>query len=419
MPDKTLFVGNVLPPSGHSVEGDPTFDFNTKESKNMDLRGVPIRIEHEPGLAVGHVTKSWVENNGKKWIIGELDNDTLESNYANHAITPDSRGHTLYKGLSLQHVHTQFSDGNTSKRPVEISICTEPRRPDCYIRSVSKRKKNDYIAHKASIISKPMTDTIQPPQTSQPETTSSTVINETSSVQPMVSSDDNTTSAVTTDTTAPSAPMDRDQLMQLVMEQEGENQKYKKQLEDMEGKFTQMQEKWNTREANEQLAVSSKAEALSKALVESWERSLPKDVMTNENKKAIYALASKFPQESVKMMEIAHKASAKHKQTEAELARERAGVERKLLEQQVAGVLNKRVRPVETTQHKASFKKQRVDEVNNSNAYNPFTYSQSALSSSARNIQHRKPQLFAALKNFGSGNAHSHMDAVYKMRQNL
>ena len=32
MPNKTLFVGNVLPPSGHKIEGDPTFDFNTKES---------------------------------------------------------------------------------------------------------------------------------------------------------------------------------------------------------------------------------------------------------------------------------------------------------------------------------------------------------------------------------------------------
>merc|ERR1711998_22717 len=143
-------------------------------------------------------------------------------------------------------------------------------------------------------------------------------------------------------------PMDRDQLMQLVMEQEGENQKYKKQLEDMASKYEEMQKKWDAREANEKLAVSSKAEALSKALVESWERSLPKDVMTAENKQAIYALATKFPQESVKMMEIAHKASAKHRRTEEDLERERAGVERKLLEQQVAGVLNKRSRPVET-----------------------------------------------------------------------
>ena len=131
-----------------------------------------------------------------------------------------------------------------------------------------------------------------------------------------------------------------------------------------------MQKKWDAREANEKLAVSSKAEALSKALVESWERSLPKDVMTDENKQAIYALASKFPQESVKMMEIAHKASAKHRRTEEDLERERAGVERKLLEQQVAGVLNKRSRPVETIQHKASVKKQKVVEQVQQSKYN-------------------------------------------------
>ena len=143
------------------------------------------------------------------------------------------------------------------------------------------------------------------------------------------------------------------------MEQEGENQKYKKQLEDMASKYEEMQKKWDAREANEKLAVTVNR-SISKALVESWERSLPKDVMTDENKQAIYALATKFPQESVKMMEIAHKASAKHRRTEEDLERERAGVERKLLEQQVAGVLNKRSRPVETIQHKASVKKQKV-----------------------------------------------------------
>ena len=417
MPNKTLFVGNVLPPTGHKIEGDPTFDFNAKESTSMDLQGVPIRIEHEPGLAVGHVKKSWVESIGQKWIMGELDNNTLESNYANHAITPDSRGHTLYKGLSLQHVHTQYSDGNTSKRPVEISICTEPRRPDCYIRCVSKRKKNDYIAHKASLLSKPMSDTIQSQQTTQQESTNSVSVTETPAVQQNVTAPA-TTENSTVETPA-SNPMDRDQLMQLVMEQEGENQKYKKQLEDMASKYEEMQKKWDAREANEKLAVSSKAEALSKALVESWERSLPKDVMTAENKQAIYALATKFPQESVKMMEIAHKASAKHRRTEEDLERERAGVERKLLEQQVAGVLNKRSRPVETIQHKASVKKQKIVEQVQQNAYNPFAFSQGTLSQSAKNIQQQKPQLFAALKNFGSGNAHSHMDAVFKMRNNL
>ena len=141
----TKFIGNVLPPTGHRPEGDHTFDFTTNEAKDMDLTGVPIQIEHADSLPIGKVTKQWTTENGEKWIMGEIDtNKGLASHYANHAIQPDSRGHTLYKGLSLQHVHQQWTDGTTFKRPVEVSICTEPRRPDCYIRAVSETKKRVY-----------------------------------------------------------------------------------------------------------------------------------------------------------------------------------------------------------------------------------------------------------------------------------
>ena len=47
----------------------------------------------------------------KKWILGQINGDTLESRYASHGIKPSSNGHTLYGGLSLQHVHTTFEDG--------------------------------------------------------------------------------------------------------------------------------------------------------------------------------------------------------------------------------------------------------------------------------------------------------------------
>ena len=42
-----LFVGNVLPPTGVDTENDPTFDFSSEESKNLQLKDIPIRIEHE------------------------------------------------------------------------------------------------------------------------------------------------------------------------------------------------------------------------------------------------------------------------------------------------------------------------------------------------------------------------------------
>ena len=144
-------MGNVLPASDHpNKEGDDTFDFNLDESKNISLKDIPIRIEHEEGLAVGQVARDWTDNDGKKWILGRGNDDMLESRYAVYAIKPSSTGHTLYKGLSLQHVHTSFSDGSTSKRAIEVSLCTEPRRPGCEVTCVDQSKKMEYIKHLAS-----------------------------------------------------------------------------------------------------------------------------------------------------------------------------------------------------------------------------------------------------------------------------
>tara|TARA_A100001015_G_scaffold315824_1_gene428580 strand:+ start:4340 stop:5617 length:1278 start_codon:yes stop_codon:yes gene_type:complete len=425
MPNKTLFVGNVLPPTGENIEGDPTFDFNTKESSEMDLKGVPIRIEHEPGLAVGHVKKSWVESNGQKWIMGELDNNTLESSYANHAIVPDSKGNTLYKGLSLQHVHTQYSNGNSSKKPVEISICTEPRRPDCFIRAVSKRKKNDYIAHKASILSKPMSDTNQTQQNIQSEITTPQTSNVAPPVVQQQQSIDNqqSSSNAPVETSSSAPPMDRDKLMSLVMEQEKELQEKLAAHTALQAKYEKMESEIKKERDAERTRTVGKAEALSKALVESWERSLPNDVMTDENKQAIYALATKFPQESVKMMEIAHKASAKHRRTEEDLERERANTERKILEQQVAGVIQKRSRPLMEPTHAsithAASKRRRMDvPVVAQQVFNPFATS-TTISKSASSIKESSPHLFNALSNFNSGNAKSHMDNLFNYRNGL
>ena len=102
--------------------------------------------------------------------------------------------------------------------------------------------------------------------------------------------------------------------MKLVIDQENELGSTKTALEKAHAELEKMQAAWKEREDNEKLQTKSKAEALSKALVDSWSASLPADMMTDENKQAIFALAQNFPEQSVKMMEIAHKASKKYKQ---------------------------------------------------------------------------------------------------------
>lgn len=386
------FVGNVLPSSSAPGEDDPTFDFTNDESRQMNLRDVPIRIEHEEGLAVGSVKRDWTDSDGKKWILGKVNSNTLESRYASHAIQPSSSGHTLYKGLSLQHVHTSFSNGSTAKRPVEVSLCVEPRRPGCDITCVDRSKKKEYITHLAS--RQNMSESIVD---STPETSTETVTEQ----------EPETTSSVTEGNVD-----NREELMKLVIDQETELSGTKTALEKAHAELQKLQSAWTERENNEKIQTKSKAEALSKALVDSWTASLPADMMTDENKKAIYALAQNFPQESVKMMEIAHKASKKYKQDIDSLAAQQQAKQKRQLESRVHDIVTKKRRIAEpdtrSVVHAASVKK-----------VNPFSFDASKTSSSAMSgVRDRNPELFKALSGFSSGNLRDRMGQIANINGN-
>lgn len=387
----TFFVGNVLPPTTDPGEDDPTFDFTTSESKNMSLKNVPIRLEHEEGLSVGSVQRDWTDGDGKKWILGKVDSNTLESRFAGHAIKPSSSGHTLYKGLSLQHVHTSFRNGTTSKRAVEVSLCVEPRRAGCGVTCVDESKKKEYITHLAS------KQNMSAEPISQPENTSEVPQNETPNTE--------------------SAPMEthqetnQEELMKLVINQENELSGTKTALEQAQAELMKLQSAWTEREDNEKLQTKSKAEALSKALVDSWSASLPADMMTAENKQAIFALAQNFPEQSVKMMEIAHKASKKYKQDIDSLALQQQSKQKRQLESRVMDIVTKKRRiaaPTTTSVvHAASTKK-----------VNPFQFNTSNTSSSMGNIRSKNPDLFKALSGFSSGNLRDRMGQIANINGN-
>ena len=209
---------------------------------------------------------------------------------------------------------------------------------------------------------------------------------------------------------AEAAPKTEEDLMRLVVDQESELTNTKTALEKAQEELKKLQEQWAEKERNEQLATKSKAEALSKALVESWEASLPKDVMTDENKKAIFALAQKFPEESVKMMEIAHKASKKHASDIESMRSTAKQQERSRLEQQVSDIVSKkrRVEPQTTSVvHAASTKA----------AANPYQFNAENTSNAMDSVRTRNPQLFEALRGMSSGNLRDRMAEISKIMQ--
>jgi len=410
------FIGNVLPATGWKPEGDSTFDFSSDESRRLDLEGVPLRIEHLGSLPIGKVTKSWDGTNGSKWIMGEIERDKgLSSLYANHAVKPDSNGNTLYSGLSLQHVHQSWADGTTNKRPVEISICAEPRRPDCYIRAVSQTGKNEYIEHKASVNSN-MSTTESAPQVTQ-ETNESTSVQDAvgSTSAPVDASPVSEVKSTPEEQAARNVANSQEELMKMFLAQDGKNNELANQLAEMKKAKEALEAKWKEREDNEKIQTASKAEALSKALVEQWSSQLGADNMTEENKKAIFALAHNHPETAMPFMEIAHKASVKYAGTRSALIESEANTKKRVLEQQVVDTIMKRRRtePAVETAHVASTKG--VDHAPVSNAYNPFART-AVVQQTEQTFGQKNAFLMNALKGASQGNARSVMDSIAKYR---
>lgn len=204
-----------------------------------------------------------------------------------------------------------------------------------------------------------------------------------------------------------------EELMKLVIDQESELSGTKSALETAHAELKKLQAQWKEREDNERLHTKSKAEALSKALVDSWSASLPADMMTDDNKKAIYALAQNFPEQSVKMMEIAHKASKKYKSDLQSLEHMQAAKQKRQLESQVMNIVTKkrRVAPAEpdtrSVVHAASIKKT-----------NPFSFDVHKTSTSMNSVRDRNPDLFKALSGFSSGSLRDRMGQIANINGN-
>merc|ERR1711865_140658 len=112
--------------------------------------------------------------------------------------------------------------------------------------------------------------------------------------------------------------------------------------------------------------------------------------------------------QSVKMMEIAHKASKKYKDDILALKQQRGVEKTRALESQVMNIVTKKHRAViepdtRAVVHAASSKKQKL---------NPFMFDAKKTSSSMSSVRDSNPDLFNALRGFGSGSLRDKMGAI-------
>lgn len=279
------FVGNVLSPTDTQPEqDDKTFAFTREETEQLDLQGIPIRMEHDGKMEVGRVQRCWTGDDGAKWIVGKLNDDGFQSIFAKHAIAK-KKGTPYYTGLSLQHTHTQYASGASLKEAVEVSLCCDPRRSDCRIAFVSKipSGKTPYkTVHNASKMPETVTQEIAPTQEPPQETTPE----------------------VNPDAPAPEAEVQLPpkELMEIVVQQE-------KHVAEMQGRLDAFEKAEKARIEK----MRAKTSAMASALVDNWSSSLNKEDFDDDARSNIMSLAETYPKETADFFRVAHHASQKYK----------------------------------------------------------------------------------------------------------
>jgi len=309
------FVGNVLSPTETQPEQhDPTFSF-TREEAEFDLNGIPIHMEHDDGMKVGSVMSSWNNTDGSKWIVGKIDDPGIMGSFARHAVQESSTGKRYYTGLSLTHTHTQYANGTTEKKPVEISLCVDPRRQDCRIMFVDKSDIQTRIdTYKASMKPLKMSDAkaVDTPKEIVEEVN---VIEEPTATEP-----------------------DATQMMEVIVKQQ-------KDLEQLQAQAVELAKLKAVMADEKKLAFEkdvAKSEAMANALVESWSNTLDESDLTDSNREAIINMAKKFPRESNDFLRIAHSASKKFALREQKLKEAMESTKNGALKREFEAVMTKK-----------------------------------------------------------------------------
>lgn len=369
------FIGNVLSPTeGQPESDDPTFAFTKKEAIELNLDNCPINMEHDDRMRVGHVVKSWTQDDGSKWIVGKLNTDSFTERFANYAVSKDPETNTTYyTGLSLQHEHiTHFASGKTQKKAIEISLCVDPRRDDCRIamvESMPNLHQTEKVTYKLNNINNKMSE--QAPQVDQTQTTEKPTESENQQANELKMSPEKMMEVII-------------QLQKEKDEKEQASAAEKKELEELKEMIKKQEEEAFKKD-------QAKSMAFVRALTDQWAAELDKDTMTDAQRESIVDLAKNYPRESMELLRVAHCASKKHKTTASEFETFKKNAEKTALTEKFDAVMQKRKAP-ETVVHKASAKP--------------------AKKAKKSDVQH----FLTAMKQYNvSGSARDHMEKVSKI----
>ena len=357
MPRKLHFIGNVLPSQKqadeHPESGTRSFHITQEESSGMDLTGVPIRLEHADSLTLGTVQKSWNDTAGRKWVIGEIDDDSVQSKFAGKdLLSPDA----LFKSLSLQHVHNEYSDGTAMKHPVEVSLVREPRRPGCHV-AVVRASVSDSRDYKSTPGNQGDMSTAE-----QTETTPQ--------APPALKSE-----AEGKDAATPAAAEEEatnTDLMKQVLGFHQANEALEQEKRELQAELDDMKKANEVRQKKQQEEQEQYIKKLTDSVLEQVVHLSP-DFKGQDTTDAINKMAASHPEEVRRVLEIAHCASKKNAELEQKLKAAEEGFEKRLLESKYNEVVQNKAGvhvPETSTAVQASAKKRKIED--GLDASNPY-----------------------------------------------
>ena len=305
------FIGNVLDShqqaARHPEAGKEHFHITPREAQDMDATGLPVHLEHANNVKVGEVMRSWNDHDGKKWVLAKVDTDTIEGKFVRNDLSSKA---PVYGSLSLQHIYNQYTDGSSSKHPVEVSICKEPRRPGCK------------IVH-ASLASAPSVHDVY-----KGNGTKERIMASTPTDAPQTSTEP---ASMETTSTAPEEPSTT-QLMKEVVEASQKNVELQKELDEKTAALAEIERAKKETEELELQKQTQLAQELGDAVLEHVAK-LDPSLANQDTEQAIGTLRDKYPSEVSRLLEVACCASKHAAKLEAQLVKQKEETERKLMEQ--------------------------------------------------------------------------------------
>lgn len=350
------FVGKILNEKEDDDDNAETFRFSKTERASLakQLRNIPVQLEHEDTLKVGQITNAFRDNNDQFWVFGKVNAKDFKGTFAKHSLQKKGTAGAYYTGLSMQHVHREYKDGRKEKQPIEVSLCTDPRRRNCKIVWTSNESnKKPYIGtvHAASSISKETNLNTMSEQAQNTPAPQAAPVAAAPAATPAA-----TEAAPATEPAGPSGI----ELNQQVYEQMAElYEKEQKQQQELAALKEQLQK--HQTEANQAKEVqlqdqAKKSKALLSSMLEHFNELIGQE-STQELEPQLMPLMQSNPLEMNNFLEVVAKASKQYKNQSMELQTTKNSLAEKEMELKFQTLIKQHGLPAQTVEVASSRKR--------------------------------------------------------------